>query len=57
MYSSIGEACEKTIKKVSRTWPIKENLKVYDKYYEIYKSLYPALKSSFDKIVGITVGE
>ncbi|KUO41339.1 MAG: xylulose kinase [Hadesarchaea archaeon DG-33] len=55
VYSSIGKACERTIKKVSRTEPIKENLKIYDKYYEIYKSLYPALKSCFDKIVGITV--
>ncbi len=49
-FSSVGEACEKAIKEVSQTEPIKENLRIYEKYYRIYKSLYPLLKSSFEKL-------
>lgn len=53
-YSSVGEACKKTIKEVRRTEPKKENIKIYDKYYEIYKSLYPALKSHFNRLRFVT---
>jgi len=55
VYSSVGEACKKTIKEVRRTEPKKENIKIYDKYYEIYKSLYPTLKSCFDKTAEVTL--
>jgi len=57
VYGDVGEACERTIKKAGRTKPIKENMKIYDKYYEIYRSLYPALKSCFDNIAEATVEE
>ena len=47
IYSSVPEACDATIKVVSRQAPIAENVAVYKKYYEIYKGLYPALKQSY----------
>ncbi len=49
-FNTIEEACNKCIKKVSVTGPVKENAAVYREFYEIYKNLYPALKLSFNKI-------
>jgi xylulokinase len=49
VYGSVEEACQKTIRIVSRTLPKRENVMLYDKYYGIYKTLYPTLKGIFDK--------
>ncbi len=49
-FNTVEEACDKCIKNVSTTVPIKENAAVYKEFYEIYKNLYPALKASFNKI-------
>jgi xylulokinase len=49
-YSSVGEACKRTIREVRRTKPKKENTIIYEKYYQIYKSLYPALKNCFERV-------
>ena len=54
VYRNIVEACEKTIKVVDQIEPIQKNSIIYDKFYEIYHNLYPALKKSFkedEKIV------
>ena len=34
--------------------PIAENVKVYDKYYQVYKDLYYALKDNYLRIAEIT---
>ncbi|MEO0293154.1 MAG: xylulokinase [candidate division WOR-3 bacterium] len=47
VYSSIQEACDAVIKVTTKTNPIEENIKKYDEYYAIYRSLYPALKDRF----------
>lgn len=44
VYPSVQEACAKTVKIVSRTAPNKELAPAYEKAYEVYKALYPALK-------------
>jgi xylulokinase len=44
VYSSVSEACAKTVRAVERTAPDPENVKVYAKAYETYRALYPALK-------------
>ncbi len=49
-FSSVPEACKETIKITSETIPIKENVEIYDKYYKLYRSLYPALKSKFKNL-------
>ncbi|MGC8766021.1 MAG: xylulokinase [Brevinematia bacterium] len=49
-YKSVPEACNATIVTTSKLSPIKENIKVYSKYYEVYKSLYNDLKEEFRKL-------
>ncbi|MDP2965996.1 MAG: xylulokinase [Pelolinea sp.] len=46
-YKSIEDACENIIRITSRTDPIKNNVDLYEDYYQIYKTLYPLLKSTF----------
>lgn len=50
IYSSVPEACEAVIKKVTSQKPIKENTDIYNKYYKVYGNIYSALKEQF-KIV------
>jgi xylulokinase len=50
MFTSVKSACEKRIQKADTHIPRIEITKKYLSYYEIFHSLYPALKSSFDKI-------
>jgi len=57
IYGSVEEACQKTIRIVSRTLPKKENVELYDKYYGVYKALYPALKDIFYKTSKIILEE
>ena len=49
-YKSIEEACDATIRVTSRTKFNKKIAAVYEKYYAIYRRLYPALKSEFARI-------
>ena len=49
-FSSVTEACEKCISREEVTSPVKENVQIYNEYYEIYKYLYPSLKQSFYNI-------
>jgi xylulokinase len=53
VYPSIEEACTRVIKKVNEQKPIEKNTVVYNKYYEIFKKLYPALKDQFKTIAEI----
>ncbi|NLO81499.1 MAG: xylulokinase [Clostridiales bacterium] len=53
IYSSVAEACEVAIKTVSVQQPIVENVRVYDRYYQVYKELYYALKDSYLKVAEI----
>jgi len=55
IYRSVEEACQKTIRIVSRTLPKRERVELYDKYYGVYKALYPTLKGMFDKTSKITL--
>jgi len=55
IYSTVVEACEKTIKITSRTQPIKNNVRIYDEYYHIYRYLYPPLKPVFDNLSRIVL--
>lgn len=47
IYDNIPEACDKLIKTKNVQQPVAENTAAYEKYYNIYKGLYPALKDSF----------
>ena len=47
VYSSVVEACDAIIHKVTSQKPINENAMLYNKYHNIYKDLYTALKPTF----------
>ena len=50
LYSGVPEACAATIRIVDRLQPIAANQTVYNNYYPIYHSLYPALKPAYDQL-------
>lgn len=50
LYSSVEEACS-TVVKVARGATVnEEHARIYQKYYEVYSGLYPALKDSFHAV-------
>jgi xylulokinase len=53
IFKSIEEATENIIKVVENTQPVKEDSEKYEKYYQLFKSLYPKLKNSFTEIAKI----
>jgi xylulokinase len=49
VYSSVVEACQQTVRIAERTQPRPEMADVYNRTYETYKALYPALKPIISK--------
>ncbi|HEY0072935.1 MAG TPA: FGGY-family carbohydrate kinase, partial [Abditibacteriaceae bacterium] len=49
LYSSVEEACSTVIKVTGKT-PVSEDAALYDRYYDVYRALYPALKDQFTAI-------
>ena len=47
VYPSVEDACKKIIKIVAETKPIPENVALYEKRYQEFSRLYPALKPVF----------
>lgn len=47
VYKSVEEACEALVKEKSKTEHNTKNHKIYEKFYNIYKSLYPDLEKAF----------
>lgn len=56
IYSSVPKACEAAIKVTETKDPIKENVSIYEKYYKLYRDLYPALKDSYKKLAELQNG-
>jgi xylulokinase len=52
-YASVPEACEAAIKQVTCQKPIEENAKIYEKFYEVYRGLYPSLKGHYRQVTEI----
>jgi xylulokinase len=52
-FASVEQACREAISLTNFTQPIPENRKRYREYYEIYRSLYGALKPNFDKVTAV----
>jgi len=50
VYSDIGEAVGRTVRVASVTEPSNNDAKTYDRYYEIYRSLYGSLSMQFRRI-------
>ncbi len=53
IYDNVPQACQATIRVESRIDPIASNQHIYDECYQIYHSLYPALKPAFDRVAHI----
>jgi len=49
-YASVADACKATIKTNDTIQPVEANVKTYNRFYPIYRSLYPALKNEFDAV-------
>ena len=52
-YSSAVEVCRTAVKEVAIKEPRQDSVGLYRKRYEIYRSLYPALKSAFRAIADL----
>ena len=47
IYESVESACDRMVKKKPAQPPQKENSAVYARHYDVFRSLYPAMKDSF----------
>lgn len=52
-YSSVEEACSAVVKAVPGAKVNEANAAIYNRYYDVYKSLYPALKNSFHSVADL----
>lgn len=50
IYSSVSEACGEIVKTDKVQKPDEANVHEYEKYYQLYRDIYPALKDSFAKL-------
>ena len=50
LYPSVQEACDAMIQVNEPQAPILENVPQYEAFYQVYKSLYPAMQSSFKSL-------
>jgi xylulokinase len=50
LYTSVEEACSTVVKISGTTSTQAESVATYEKYYEVYRALYPALKDQFAAI-------
>lgn len=50
IYSSVSEACKQVIEVNKIQEPNAQNVGEYEKYYQLYREIYPALKDSFSKL-------
>ncbi len=50
IYSSVSEACKQIIEINKVQEPNAQNVGEYEKYYQLYREIYPALKDSFSKL-------
>jgi sugar (pentulose or hexulose) kinase len=46
----VEEACRATIEVVQEIPPIAQNVAIYEKFYPVYRALYPALKPQYDAV-------
>lgn len=53
LYPTVEEACDSMIQTNPAQEPILESVPVYEKYYQMYRSLYPALKENFKGLAGL----
>ena len=50
IYSDVPQACKAVIKADKIQEPVAKNVSEYEKFYQLYREIYPALKASFSKL-------
>ena len=50
IYSSVEQACDALVQSKDITSPDADRAEVYEQYYQLYRSLYPALKGSYQAL-------
>lgn len=53
IYSSVQEACANIIKTDKVQSPINDNIPQYEKYYQLYREIYPAIKEQCQKLASL----
>lgn len=53
VYSSVQDGCAAVIKTNPPQNPISQNSVEYEKFYKVYRALYPALKNNFSELAGL----
>lgn len=53
IYPSVEDACERVIQKNLNTAAIVQNSEQYERFYQVYHSLYPALKPAFHQLADL----
>ena len=53
IYSSVPEACDAIVRTAGTQEPVAGNVPVYERYYQLYRALYPALRESFGRLAAL----
>jgi len=53
LYAGVSEACEAAIRVVGATGVCNVNRAAYDRFYAVYRSLYPSLREQFAEVGGL----
>ncbi|MBQ8928155.1 MAG: xylulokinase [Oscillospiraceae bacterium] len=53
IYGSVSEACDAIVRTAGVQAPVEEHIPEYEKYYGLYREIYPALKESFGKLAAL----
>jgi xylulokinase len=53
IYKSVPEACDELLRYNAAQPPVESDSREYEKFYAVYKSLYPALKDSFKRLAAV----
>jgi xylulokinase len=56
VYPDVAAACDQTLREGSRTLPDPARQATYERYYQVYRALYPALKEQFAALAGLARG-
>jgi xylulokinase len=52
-WKDVASACKETVKVVGQTLPNPEIQPVYEKMYDLYRNLYPILKTTFESLASV----
>jgi xylulokinase len=54
IYSSVTEACGEIVRTDKIQVPVEKRVSEYEKYYQLYRKIYPQLKSSFAELAALS---